>query len=241
MQHGAISGFSYRGRKLGIRRWRNGLLRSSQFMPHYRSVFFQASGLNTGVVQGFGIPARRFPELGTLTTDGFWTAAGGLVALDRNVSAPDFLGDITLRGGKIGCAVTVADSVTDVIYTTIYLVFVRQGMRDPADFTSFTVSKPYGWDPETDADFVTGCGKVLKKWSAILNYNNNSLLVEHRLKPRKIDRAWYLDDSVGPASTSSNQFAYIIHAVNMTSTTNVTVSVSRWHNLSFSADADTVV
>jgi len=226
---------------MGVRRWRSGLYRDTMFKPHYRSVFFATQTGGTGTTLGFGVPERILPELGSSTSDGFWMANGGVVPIDRNVTTPDFLGDITLRGGKIGCSVQVSDGVVDVIACNVWLVFIQQGKRDPASFAGLSASQPFGWDPMAEPDFSTGCGKVLKKWSAILNYNNPGLIIEHKLRPRKIDAAWYLTDSTAPTSTPSNQFCFIIHCVSLDSSTNNQFRVGRSHNLSFSADADTVV
>jgi len=226
---------------MGVRRWRNAIYRETMFKPHYRSVYFGTQIGGTGTNIGFGVPQVIFPELGDTTTDGFWMANGGVIPIDRNVSIPDFIADITLRGGKIGCQVQVSDGVVATIACNVFLIFIQQGKRSPLDFAGLTASQPYGWDPMAEPDFATGCGKVLKKWSAVMNYNNPGLIIEHKLRPRKIDAAWYLQDSTSPASTVSNQFAFIVHVVALDSSTNQQFRVGRTHNLSFSGDADTVV
>jgi len=238
-QHGGLSNLSYKGRKMGLKNWRNELYKNTQFMAHYRSVFLGQDTYQTGTTQGSAVPVRYLPELGTSTSVGFWTAAGGLQNLDRDVSPPDFLGDITIRGGIIGLNVTVADSVTDLIAVSVYLTFIKSGTRDPFNYINGT--EPYNWDPQVQPDSSAGGWKVLKKWTAMLNYNNPSLAVEHRLKPRKIDRALYLLNAVDFQSTPSNQFCFVVHACNLTSGTDVGIVVHRTHNMSFSADADTVV
>jgi len=238
-QHGGLTNIAYKGRKLGLKRWRSGLYRSSMYDAHYRSVFLGQDTYQTGTIQGVSTPVRYLPELGSATNIGFWTAAGGLQILDRNVTPPDFIGDITIRGGKVGLNVTVADSVTDVIAVSVYLTFIKSGTRDPSAYINGAV--PYIWDSQVQADASAGGWKVLKKWTALLNYNNPALQIEHRLKPRKIDQALYMSNNVNFATTPSNQFCFVVHACNLTSATDVALVVHRMHNLAFAADADTIV
>lgn len=212
-------------------------MRATQFKPHYRSNFFVSNTVQTGGTLGFSPPITAFPELGATTTVPFWTVAGGAIDIDRNTSLPLFSGDITLRGGKIGITLCVADATTDVIAASVYLCFIRQGTRDPA--TLATSSRPYGWDPEVEPDMATSGTKVLRRWTAFLKYPNPVLTCEHKVRPRKIDRAWYLTNATAPASTPSGQFAFLVHICNLTSTTDTAVALGRYHNLSFSADADT--
>lgn len=224
---------------MGLRRFRRGLMQSSLFKPHYRSVFAAADTNTTGTVQAHATFERYYPEVGPLVTDGFWTAAGGVVALEQGVTIPDFIGDITLRGGVIGVTVSVTDTVTDLIGVKVFLCFGKMGHTDPLVITSMTGAKPWGWDPQVNADVSTIHGvKVLKTWNGLLDYNSKTLVCEHRVRPRKIDQEPYIT-SVGTKRPA--EFIFIVHAVNLTSTTDVTVTNVRYHNLSFSADADTVV
>jgi len=237
-QHGGLTGLTYKSRKMGLRKWRSNLFRSTNHLPHYRSVFLGQDTYVTGTTQGSAVPIRYLPELGPSTTDGFWTVAGGLQLLDRDIGLSDFIGDITIRGGVVGLNVTCLDAVTDLIAVSVYLTFIKPGTRDPLNY--LTTAMPFNWDPQVQADASAGGWKVLRKWTGLLNYNNPAMAVTHRLKPRKIDRALYLLNVVDFQSTPAGQFCFVVHACNLTSASSVNLTVHRTHNLSFSADADTV-
>ena len=156
------------------------------------------------------------------------------------MSLPNFIGDITIRGGTIGIDFNVLDAVTDVIGVRVWLCFGRTGHTNPSSNTEFSgVSRPWGMDPSAVADLTTVGGiKVLKSWTAYLKYDNASFSVDHRIKPRKVDQQPYITAN---ADAEGAQFIWIYHCVNLSSTTSQTVGITKRHNLSFSGDADTVV
>lgn len=223
----AARGVGFKARRGSIKSWRRALYRDTQAASHYRSSLALVSTITTGTTPGFGNVGVIHPEFGTVVgTDEFWTAAGGFEVLDVGAGVPTFRGDITLRGGKIGITLSVPDSVTDAIAVDVYLMFKNK--RPEAFATVFPALEPLGWDPSANADVATDFGKTFWKRSAILDYNNKTLTVEHRVKPRKIDQIIF--DNLG------SQYAWLIHVVNTTSATDVTVNTIKYHNFSFSAD-----
>lgn len=237
--HGQINSLGFRGRRMGIRRFRAGIFRDTLYKPHYRSILARTLTHSTGTTAAFNAPGFVYPEVGATLQDAFWEAAGGAVAIDESVSLPNFIGDVTIRGGTIGIDFVVADSVTDLIGVRVYLCFGKQGHSIPSNNSLWATSQPWGWDPSAVADLSTLNGiKVLKNWTGYINYTNKSFSVDHRLRPRKVDQQPYITAN---ADAEGAQFLYLYHIVNLTSTTSVSVGVIPRHNLSFSGDADTIV
>nr|QTE03444.1 MAG: capsid protein [Tarsiger cyanurus CRESS-DNA-virus sp.] len=226
----AARGIQFKSRKGSLRQWRRTLYRDTQALSHYRSALALVGTITTGTTPGFGNVGAIHPEFGTVvSTDPFWTATGGFEVLDVGAGVPTFRGDITLRGGKIGITLSVPDSVTDAIACDVYLMFKIK--RPIAFATVFAALEPLGFDPSANADVPTNFGSVLFKRSGVLDYNNKTLTVEHRVKPRKIDQITF--------GALGNQFCWLIHVVNTTSATDVTVNHIKYHNFSFSADTTT--
>jgi len=180
----------------------------------------------TGTTPGFGTLDVNHPEFGATSANPFWTVTGGLELLDLGSLTPTFLGDITLRGGKVGITVSVADAVTDSIAVNIYLMFKMK--RPVASATIFPVAEALGFDPSGNADVNESFGTVLGKRTGVIDYQNKTITYEHRVKPRKIDQATF--------TANGAQFCFVVHAVNVNAATNVTVNSLKYHNLSFSAD-----
>jgi len=238
--HGPIRSLGFKGRKMGIRKWRSGIYRDTLYKPHYRSIISKVNTQSTGTTPAAGTLNFNYPEVGSTLQTPFWTASGGAVAIDQSVSLPNFIGDITIRGGTIGIGFDVLDAVTDVIGVRVWLCFGKQGHTIPSSNTLFSgVSRPWGADPSIAGDLTTVGGvKVLKNWTAYLKYNQPMFWVEHRIKPRKVDQQPYITAN---ADAEGAQFLWIYHVVNLSSATSQTVGVTTTHNLSFSGDADTVV
>lgn len=182
--------------------------------------------ITTPAAQGSGVVVAIFPEKngGVVGGTGFWTTPFAR-ALDASVSVPLFRGDVTLRGGRAGLSLSLSSTAVDTVDVTIYLVFTN----DNPDLTRLSTPQSLGWDPEVTADFATRTGKVLLRRHALLTSLNTSMMMEHRLRIRKVDEVRH--------STGGKQFIWVVHAVNLTSATAVVLQGNAFSNLSFSADA----
>ena len=220
------SGLQYRGRKLRPRMWRASLWRSTRHLPHYRSNSTTITTPATPAVQGSGVVVQIAPLVTAAGGSGFWQAAGGAVELDTGEGIPTFRSDLVIRGGKIGIAINFAATVVDVMMVKVWHFFTKP---DP-NVGLILSPQPLGWDPTISADVTEEYGRLIGYKEAMINGNDQSLVVEARLRTQKIDIEDFLA-SVG------SQNVFVVQITNMTSATAVTAQILRYHNLSFTGDA----
>lgn len=228
-QHGPILGLRYRGRRRGLKSYRRNIFNASIFASHYRAVLAEPFTQATAAAQGIGIPAAWYPEKGggvVTAATGFWTAAGGLQPLDTGAALPTFTGDILLRGGKIGINISCLDANVLPLHVDVWLVFVQQKAAGTAG-SFLPATAPLGWDLSIQPEFLDAGGKVLKHWSALLDYQSKTLTIEHKLRARKIDKAVH--------NTGLGQFYFITNIVNLGSAAAVTCQIIKYHNVSFAS------
>lgn len=226
-QYGAGSLVAMRGRKLGLKRWRRTLWNNTSTDTHYRSAFTVTLSQTTGTTAGTGSVVINFMESGATAADSFWLAANGAITHDSGGTVPTFNSDIILRGGKIGMTYAVADGVTDTVLVRSWLVF----LNDDPDLALLSSPLSMSFEPTQLPDFATRVGSVISYRQAYLKYNQTVLSMEHRVRPRKIDRAVH--------AVAGKVFAIMTHVVNLTSATDVTVFKYKHYNFSFTGDAIT--
>jgi len=217
----------YVSRRVPARAWRKALWDSTLTKSHYRSRNTIVTTQTTGTTAGTGSVSQSFAESGAAATDSFWLSANGAQEIDVGSGVPTFNSDIILRGGKIGMTMSVLDAVTDTILVRCWLVFTN---ADP-DVAVLTTPQSMAWDPSSSADFATRYGTIVAYKQAYLKYNQSVFTMEHRVRPRKIDANVH--------EVAGKSYVWLTHAVNLTSTTDVTVNKYKTYNFSFSGDAIT--
>lgn len=224
-------GMQYRSRKLRAGTWRRKLWNDTLAKTHYRSSGNGVNTMTTGTLQGIGNVTVSYPTfIGTPgPTTAFWTSTGGLQPPDLGATNPTFtVGDMVIRGGRVGVVVSVGDTVTDEIGVTIWVVKL---VKDPNN-ANIASAISYGSMIDATPEFVTRVGKVLYNKTAIINNTNPSFSLEHRLRVQKIDQEIY-------GTELGDQIAFIISAANLTDTSSETINLLNYHDLSFAADATT--
>jgi len=224
-------GLNYKSRMLKRSTWRRKLWNDTLAKTHYRSSGNGVSTQTTGTIQGVGNVAVYYPTfIGTPgPTTAFWTSTGGLQPPDLGATNPTFsVGDITIRGGRVGIVITVPDAVTDEIGVCVWVV---KGKEDPNQ-GNIPAAIAYGSMIDAGPEFNTRVGKVLYTKTAILNNTSPSFSIEHRLRVEKIDQEIY-------ATELGRNVMFIVACSNLTDTSDNTINVLGYHDLSFSADAAT--
>jgi len=226
-QKGAVTSFGFsRKKKIPLRVFKRKLWNATVDAPHYRSYAASSNTLSTGTTQYSQIPSRH--DTLNVTTSYFWTSSYGAKDPDGG-SVPTFKNDITVRGGKIGCTISTISSNTDTVQVRLWLIKLGQN----PDFTDFPTGDPAGqrdisWDPTTIPDFSSKIGRYVMFKEALLE-PGQAMTVEKRLGVMKIDQVAF--------AAGSYRYQWITHIVNVTSGSDVSVDFVRFHNLSFSADA----
>jgi len=168
------------------------------------------------------LPAMRF------AATPFYTAAGGAINPDAAQALPIFTGDVTLRGGMIGCRIAntfdATDSARTTIQGTVYLIKTTKNF-DPA---LVLTPLPVGWDPTIVQDFNTFIGRILYRKTFLLR-DADSAVIEYRLKCQKIDVGDYVADF--------SSYAWLVLAGNVDTAAARSFAVTLFYNLSFCADA----
>jgi len=228
MFKGAGYTLPYRSKKLSASAFRRKLWQDTLSSQHYRSVDSNAVAQTTGATTGAGSVGLYTPLLSAAGGNPFWTVAGGLLPPDTAGVSPIFRGDVVLRGGKIGISISAAGTVPDA---TIVKVWTVKTVSNPI-VARVVTPQSLGWDPSMSPDFISEFGRVISYREACINGNFPILTVEHRLKVQKIDQASFVDDF-------GHQYVFIVHVVNAVDTTDTSLTVIPYHNVSFSADATT--
>lgn len=218
----------YRSRKLSARAFRRKIWNDTIAAPHWRSIDNNSVTQTTGTSQGIGSVALYTPLLSAAGGNPFWVAAGGLQPQDTGGVSPVFRGDITLRGGKVGITISVAEAAGN---HTLIKVWTVKTVSNPI-VARIVSPQPLGWDPSVSPDFISEFGRPIAYREAVINGNFSTFTVEHRLRPQKIDQASFINDF-------GHQICFLVQVVNITDTTDNTVQLIPYHNVSFSADAAT--
>lgn len=233
-QSGFAKSFGYRGRRVRPRTWKRMLWRDTLQMSHYRSAFDTANALAAPLA----VTSNSLPYLiPALPNVGFWTAAGGAQQIDAGVGPPNFLGDVTIRGGMIRLALT-NESVTEAVRVRCWLLRSNKNPdlgRIPIAPT--TVSTMF--DPSIVPDFDE-FGRIVMMREMTLLPVSNPMEIFYRLPIQKVDQAEYLQTS--PTIAGGSQFYWYVLVSRMSLISNLIAPVIRAvssHNLSFAADADT--
>ena len=139
------------------RSYRNLLLQSTTFQPHYRSLF------TTSFTQLTPLGVNSATKTGVITlpptASQFWTPAGGAIPIDNGVGVPTFdESSIVLRGGR--SEVTVAVPGSDAIKLRVFKIWIKENAGPTiASFNAIT-SVPLLWDITHFVDHEQFC-KVL--------------------------------------------------------------------------------
>jgi len=216
----------YRSRKLSARAFRKKIWNDTIAAPHWRSIDNNALTQTTGTTQGSGSVSLYTPLLSAAGGNPFWVTAGGLLPQDTGGASPTFRGDITLRGGKIGICISVAEASGN---HSLIKVWTVRTVSNPI-VARIISPQLLGWDPSVSPDFVSEFGRPIAYREAVINGNFSTFTVEHRLKPQKIDQASFINDF-------GHQIVFLVQIVNTVDATDNTVQVIPYHNVSFSADA----
>jgi len=226
-QSGSGGAVQYKARRTSRRAYRKHLWNSTLFKEHYRSIGAVGTSMNTPAsTNGMSILAEKAIDNGTATN--FWLAGGGAIAPDTLQALPAFSGDITIRGGKIGLRIAntldaVASAAT-TIHGTAMLV------RTTKNFSAAAITTPQlvGWDTSLIPNFDTSVGRVLYRKNFLLK-DSDTALIEYRIRLEKID--------VGDFNATFNTYLWVIMAGNVDNSASHGMAVTKYFNLSFSADA----
>jgi len=224
-QSGSGGAVNYKARRTSRRTYRKHLWDSTLFKEHYRSIGSVVTSFNTpATVSTVSILAEKAITNGAAD---FWLAAGGAIAPDSGFPLPAFTGDITIRGGKIGLRLAnVLDpaATAECLQGTVLLIKTTKNFVSGA----ITTPQPLGWDTSLVPDFDTRVGRILYRKNFLLT-DSNTALIEYRLPLHKID--------VNDFQTVYNTYLWVIIGGNTSQATADTITITKYFNLSFSADA----
>lgn len=182
----------YRSHRISSRSWRNNLLSTTRFKPHYRSVHSIFAVVNTpiGVTTATKVNLIPLKHLAG-GANYFWTTGGGAQAIDNGVAVPTFNNSsIVLRGGRASMSIG-NNSLVDSVRLRIWLLWVKPG-SDKAGFDALT-PVPTQWDPTMYPDFYESF-KMVQSWEHILLPSSRPFEVVKMLKAQKIDFDAYQND-----------------------------------------------
>jgi len=225
-QSGAGGAIAYRGKKTSRHAYKKYLWDSTLFKEHYRSIGSVVTSFNTPAsVSTVSILAEKAIDNGTANP--FWNTTGGALAPDSSFALPLFTANITVRGGKMGLRLAnVLDPAVsaDTLQGTVMLIRTTKNWTPGA----ITTPQPLGWDTSLVQDFDTKVGRIMYRKNFLLT-DAQSALIEYRIPLQKIDAADF--------QATFNTYVWIILAGNVSQATADTMTVTKYFNLSFSADA----
>jgi len=235
---------NFKSRKIGPRAWRRVLWRDTLAESHYRSTFCfvisnafsESTTLGSGVVNvcpAITINQNPFHAVGTE----FWTGAGGAAGINANVTPPQFLGDIVLRGGIIRFTLANPDTgIPQLLKVWLVRVFRNPSVQVYSQLNQQLKNLEY--DPSVEAEFSTKFGRIVFKREILMNPGRIPFTVVHRLQVQKIDQdVWRGKDTLLDDELAGNQYYWIWQLVPLF--TNPTSDVTQTfisYNLSFSGD-----
>lgn len=155
--------------------------------------------------------------------------------IDFGVTPPDFLGDITLRGGI--CRLMVGAYPENVnIRVKVFAVWANKNPDADLYTAVNNTNKPLEFDPTLIPDFTTKFGRILYTKEAMVP-QGETFEVVHRLKPQKIDRAVFTGE-LAPIEPAGSQLWWMLMLSPLDSNAlAAAVTVTNSYNVSFSADA----
>lgn len=226
-QSGSGGAINYKSRKTSRRAYKNHLWNSTLFKEHYRSIGAVGTTMNTpATFNTMTILAEKAIDNGAAAN--FWLAAGGAIPPDALQPLPAFSGDVIIRGGKIG--LRLANTLDSVATAATTVHGVAMLIRTTKNFAAGVITTPQlvGWDTSVIPNFDTQVGRVIYRKNFLLKDSDTSL-IEYRLKLQKID--------VGDFNATFNTYLWVIMVGNVDNATAHGVAVTKYFNLSFSADA----
>lgn len=225
-QSGTGGGLNFKSKKLSVKRYRRMLWNDTLMSTHYRSNLGSQIVINTPAnnvnAATFQIPALR--PAGSQ----FYIAAGGAIAPDAAQPLPLFTGNLVVRGGIIGIRLcntldalaTAQNSLEGIVYL----------IKTTKNYTPASLPNPVqiGFDTSLIQDFSTLIGKIVYKKQFLLR-ESDSAQCEYRMKIRRLDIGDYVNDR--------NQYVWIVVVSNLDNVTSRSMSLSMYHNISFSGNA----
>lgn len=216
------SQFGYRSKKVSRKRWKNMIWNATLQKTHYRSLL--------SVTAGFLTPANsaqvQIHTVGALPVNSgapFWGVAGGAQPESTGIAVPNFDGKVVLRGGMVGIRLVNQVIDSSPVQASVFLI-------SPVNDAVFinNVSRDYGWDPSIEPDFIRTVGKIIYRRSFLIE-NSNVVETRYRVGIKTFDPGQFTDQL--------NQLRWMVVIGNAENAVAVTVTTTRFHNLSFSADA----
>lgn len=189
---------------------------------HYRSLL-SATGTLLTPLNSAQISITTVGALPVNSGAPFWGVAGGAQPETTGIAVPNFDGKIILRGGMIGIRMSNQVASASPVQATVFLV---RPVNDAVFITG--VNRDYGWDPSIEPDFNTTVGRIIYKRSFLLE-NSNVCETRYRVKLSTYDPGTFTDQL--------GQLRWMVTLGNTENATAEGVTVTRFHNLSFSADA----
>jgi len=225
-QSGSGSAVQYKARRTSRRAYRKHLWDSTLFKEHYRALGSVVTSFNTPAsVSTISILVEKAIDNGSGSV--FWLTAGGALPPDSGATLPFFSGDITVRGGKLGLRLAnVLDPAisAETLQGTVLLVKTTKNWTPAA----ITTPQPLGWDTSLVQDFDTRVGRIIYRKNFLLK-DADTALIEYRLPLHKID--------ANDFQLVYNTYVWVIMAGNASQATVDTMTITKYFNLSFAADA----
>lgn len=221
-QSGTGSSLRYVAKKLSRRRWNSKLWNDTLAKPHYRS----SAAITDSLTTPASATIAQFNVRQALDNDTarFYETTGGLSLLDTGMTLPTFKGDFVLRGGKVG--INFVNSDNTVLFGKVWLV---KAPKNP-NLSPFPITTVYGADPSEIPEFTNYVGKIKYSKEFTLEALNSIEIVRRIPIFKKGIYEW--------ANIQDGRYYWIFTVTSGDATAN-TYRVTRYFNVSFSADAIT--
>jgi len=210
----------YKSRKLSTRRYRAMLWRNTAHLMKWHSYNMHYATIATGATATLGGLESK-----PAVFNDFW-GPSYIRTADTGINVPTFneTGNLIIRGGMIW--MHLANENTEQVFYKIFLYSSETNAPTTAEIGA-TPSK--SWDPRTEPDSARLYGKCIMAREGYLD-NSGVIKIEHRLKPRKVDRNDWANER--------HVLYWIITCYNVYDiTTSVTLKWQCGYDLSFCADA----
>jgi len=219
-QLGSIRSQGFRSRRLSRRAWRNNLWRSTLAEPHWRTDFVQAATIPVPAA----VEACSVVTVQALGND-FWTVGGGALPLDLAVPVPEFVGNITLRGGVSTISFSNPNNAdtADAVKVRLWMIWTA---KEPV-LGILPSTANAGFDPSLVPDFER-FGRIIGSREFWLLPGNKPMEVKYRYRPHKIDQVIHNNDG---------QQLYWMFTVSGHQVGAESIVLKAYYNASFSADA----
>lgn len=228
-QKGNYVSNKYRSHHQSGRSYRRELLRTTNFLPHYRSLLTTPFVFNTTNTTGSAAKTGIITVLPfTPAANYFWKTAGGALPIDQGKAVPTFDdSSIVLRGGR--SEVTVAVPGVDAIRLRMFKIWINKNAGPTIAGFNAIATVPTMWDITHFVDHQQFC-KVLSSKEYIMLPGSRPISWIDTFRARKIDFDAYTTDE------ESLGYVFTISKV-----TNITAAVSPVefsvsHSISFTGD-----